>query len=185
MSRVLQNRQHRDNHIVECVLAGRPQDIDPIAKRNFLRELPSVDSWEAPAGTLVPFRCMPRPTPAVLSVAFRDETSAENFAASRALTPERREAIYESRAIATKDECMAFRLAWIEAIMADHLQVDFDDCPGWFEFEVCHSDGRSAIAVMLVRGYCFTEVRHTLAGFFADSTAVAAWLDARGISLRE
>lgn len=185
MSKVKQNRRQRDDHIVECVLAGRPEEIDPIAKKNFLRELPDPEGWEVPVGTLVPFRFMPKPTAGVLCDAARYPLSAEGQAATRVFSPERREAISEGIAVATRDERMAFQIAWIEAITKDPGLVDFDDCPGWFEYEVLHSDGRSVIAVMLVRGYSFTEVRHTLAGFFADSAALAAWFDARGIVLRE
>lgn len=185
MSRGLQNRQHRDNHIVECVLAGKPQSIDPIAKKNFRRDLSGILDWATPAGTLVPFRIMPKPTAEVLYIASENEESAEQMAALRVFSPARREAIEEGTAVATRDECMAFRLAWIEAIMRNPELLDAESAPGWYEVEVQHSDGRSVIAVVLVSGYCFTGVRQTLAGFFADSAALAAWLDARGLALRE
>jgi hypothetical protein len=184
LSKVKQNREQRDNHIVECVLAGKPEAIDPIAKKNFLRELGDPDGWGAPHGTLVPFRAIPKPDAGALGSANRYPGSAEAIAAARVFSPDRQTAISEERAVATRDECMAFRLAWIEAIMEDPCLLDFDDCPGWHQFEVAHSDGRTAIAVVFVSGYCFTFISRRLAGFFADSAALSEWLDSRGLALR-
>lgn len=185
MSELLRNREQRDNHIVECVLAGRPDAIERTAKDNFRRELVNLLDGAIPRGILVPFRNIPKPTARVLYLASEYDEGAEQLAALRVFSPERREAIEQGRAIATKDECMAFQLVWIEAIMANTDLLDAEEFPGWFEVSVHHSDGRYVFAVVLVRGYCFTEVRHTLAGFFADSNALAAWLDSRGIALRE
>lgn len=180
MPRVRQNRTERDNHIVECVLAGTPELINPIAKKNFLRDSVNLDD-PRPDGTLVPFEQIPEPCAGVLCTARQYPDSAENLAADLVFSPERREEIEEEEATATKDGIMAYQLAWIDEIVANPDLIDYDECPGWFEFGVSHSDGRGVCAIVFLSGYAFSPIRVRVGGFFPDSAAAKAWLESKGI----
>jgi hypothetical protein len=170
----------RDNHIVECVLAGTPELINPIAKKNFLRDSVNLED-PRPDGTLVPFEQIPEPCAGVLFSSRQYPESAENLAAELVFSPERRAEIEEEAATATKDEIMAYQLAWIDEIVANPGLIDYDVCPGWFEVGVSHSDGRKVCAIVFLSGYAFSSIRVRVAGFFPDSAAAKTWLESKGI----
>jgi hypothetical protein len=165
---------------VECVLAGTPELINPIARKNFLRDYVNLDD-PRPDGTLVPFGQIPEPCAGLLRASRDYPDSAENLAAEIVFSPERREEIEEEAAAATKDEIMAYQLAWIDEIVANPDLIDYDECPGWFEIGVSHSDGREVRAIVFLSGYSFSSIRARVAGFFPDSAAAKAWLESKGI----